>query len=141
MLLNWAGPDLMVPQSAPSDQAVAWNYEQFDGLTDLDHPAGNERSVFWDGHTPRPGMQPTPDVYTPGPLAGVAGTLGGQPLPTSERIKRVEGTATYTVSPSVQFRLGVGQQYQGVAQTVALADITNNPPTPDGMGAILAGWG
>jgi hypothetical protein len=141
-LLNWAGPDLMVPQGAPSDQAVASNYERFDGLTDLSHPAGNQDNVFWPGDkTPRPGMQPTPDVYTPGPLAGVVGTLGGQPLPVSDRLKKLPGSATYTVAPSVQFRLGVGQKYQGVAQTVALADITNNPPVPDGMSSILAGWG
>lgn len=140
-LLNWAGPDLMVPQGAPSDQAVAWNYEEFDGLTPLDGPAGNQRSEFWDGHGPRPGMQPTPDVYTPGAIPGVVGTLGGQPLPVADALHRQQGAATYTVAPSIQFRLGVGQKYQGVAQTVALADITNNPPVPDGMSAILAGWG
>jgi hypothetical protein len=141
MLLNYAGPDFMVPQAAPADHAVGWDYEQFDGLTPLEHPAGNQDNVFWLGATPRPGMQPTPDVYTPGPLAGAMGTLGGQPLPVSERIKRPQGKATFTITPSVQFKSGVGQNYQGVAQTVALADITNNPPVPDGMTAILAGWG
>lgn len=145
MLLNWAGPDLVVPEAAPTDLAVAPNFERFDGLTPLDHPAGSPK--FWgDGATPRPGMQPTEDTYTPGPLAGVVGVIGGQPLAaarTSPRITRPEGATTLTTDyiAAQQQRSGVGQDYQGVAQTVALQDLLDNPPEPAGMTAILAGYG
>lgn len=138
MILS-AGPDLVVPTAPPSDQAVAANFERFDGLTPLDHPAGQR--IFYPGGGPRPGSQPTPDTYTPGPQAGLVNTLGGQPLPVSPRITRPPGETTYTTALGVQFRTGVGQNYQGVAQTVALADITNNPPVPDSMSTILGGWG
>lgn len=144
MLLNWAGPDLVVPQQAPVDLAVAPNFERFDGLTPLDNPAGNQQLVYFDGKTPRPGQQPTPDEYTLGAIPGVVGVIGGQPLAaarTSPRITRPEGTTQLVTEYNTQSRFGVGQDYQGVAQTVALANLTNNPPVPDGMETILGGYG
>lgn len=146
MLLQWSGPDFVVPQVAPTDLAVGPKFERFDGLTPLDHPAG--RPEFWgpeNPDNPRPGMQPwQPDTYTPGPLAGVVGVIDGQPLAaarTSDRIHRPEGMTQRVQEYSTQNRRGVGQAYQGVAQTVQLQALVDNPPEPSGMTAILGGWG
>jgi len=145
MLLQWAGPSVL-PATPPPDLAVAPNFERFDGLEQppLEGPAGNQRIVFYPGG-PRPGASaPTPDEYTPGPISGVVGVIGGQPLPTSDRIHRPAGAFTSATAPSIQFRKGVGQHGPselGVAQTLALSQITNNPPQPGDLTSILAGWG
>ena len=139
LLGNVTGP-IPVPQSAPVDLAVASDFERFDGLTPLDHPAGQPGVA---GSANRPGQsQTTPDVYTPGPIAGVVGTLGGQPLPVSDRIHRGPGQTQEVNTPQMQWRLGVGQvgpSSLGVAQTVALSEITSSPPVPGDLTSILAG--
>jgi len=151
VLLQHAGP-LIVGQTPQPDMAVAYNFERFDGIDQppLDHPAaedpesGGSRGFGVDyGASPRPGQhnQPQGQVYTPGPLSGVVGVVGGQPLPVSPRITRPAGTVTLVNAPSIQWRLGVGQGYQGVAQTVALSEITDNPPVPGDLTSILAGQG
>lgn len=135
----------IVPAAGGTDLAVAPDFERFDGLTQLDNPAGQGRPMY--GATgagnPRPGQSvDTAKVYTPGPISGVVGTLGGQPLPTSDRIHRAPGS--YQASRGVgtmQFRLGVGQNNPGVQQTVALSQITNNPPIPGDISGIIAGLG
>jgi len=127
--------------------------------TGLDHPAnfdpvaggtgGGGTQYGWQlpGGSPRPGQSNTPadqQVYTEGPLQGVVGTLGGQPLPVSNRIYKGVGSYTKSRTPSVQFRTGVGQHGPsglGVAQTVALSEITNAPPQPGDLTSILAGLG
>ena len=159
-LFTGAVTQLIVPGTPPADMAVAPNFERFDGLEPLDHPAaedpdssgaGGAGSAYgWDvaGHSPRPGQadQPMNQVYTPGPLAGVVGVLGGQPLPNAHwradtAIQRASAP-TLVRAPSVQWRLGVGQRGPselGVAQTVTQSEITNNPPQPGDLTSILAG--
>lgn len=121
----------------------------------LDHPAnfdptnggtgGGGAQYGWNaGNSPRPGQsdQPLGQVYTEGVLQGVVGTLGGQPLPVSNRIYKGTGDYTRSRTPSVQFRTGVGQNGPsalGVAQTVQLSEITNAPPQPGDLTSILAG--
>jgi hypothetical protein len=152
ILLQWAGPLVGPPQTAPPDLAVAPNFERFDGLEQppLDNPAaldpmsGGSGGMGTDyGETPRPGQmnQPVGQVYNPGPISGVVGTVGGQPLPVEQWNYRGPGNYTHSKTPSVQWRLGQGQAYQGVAQTVALSEITNNPPVPGDLTSILAGFG
>jgi len=144
MLLQWSGPDFVVPGVAPTDLAVAQNFERFDGLTPLDNPAGNQQLVYFDGHQPRPGASdPTahPNTYTPGPIAGLVNVIGGQPLPVSDRIHRPAGVTQDVQEYNTQNRRGVGQAYQGVAQTIQLQRLVDNPPEPAGMTAILEGWG
>lgn len=151
-LLSGDVHQLIVPTTPQADMAVAANFERFDGLNPLDHPAGEGgqdsggAAYGWDvaGHSPRPGQsdQPLDQVYTPGPLAGVVGVLGGQPLPVGDCIHRGPGVPTLVRAPSVQWRLGVAQRGPselGVAQTVQLSEITNNPPQPGDLTAILAG--
>jgi hypothetical protein len=152
MLFVGAETGFTVSQVPQADQAVAPNFERFDGLElPLDHPAavedGSGRSASGYGATPRPGQhdQPLGQVYTAGPLRGLVGVLGGQPLPVRAWESADDSAATrgYTPSrtPSVQFRMGVGQDNQGVAQTVALSEITANPPIPGDLTSILAGLG
>jgi hypothetical protein len=159
LLTNWSGADLVVPENPPVDLAVAPNFERFSGIENsppLDHPAtstptdttgtGAAFGYGWTdpGRYPRPGQidEPLGQVYTPGALSGVVGVVGGQPLPTSPRITRPAGSYTGVIAPSVQWRLGVGQSTAaGAQQTVALSEITNNPPQPGDLTSIIAGLG
>jgi len=145
---------------------VGPGYEQFDGLTDNDPntinppPIGPESGVYYDNPVlsrqgPSNRGTPTPltdQTYTPGPIAFPVGTLQGQPWPARAGVYRAAsptgsgGPGGYTpaVAQGVQFRLGVGQRGPselGVAQTVALGEITNNPPEPGDLASILAGQG
>lgn len=147
MLLNWSG-QLIVPGTPQADQAVAANFERFDGLSQppLENPAYgvNAYGDAGTGCNPRTGQlgQPAGQVYTPGPISGVVGVVGGQPLPVAACINRAPGLGDYTkvISPGVQHRFGVGQAYQGAAQTVALSEITGNPPQPGDLTSIIAGY-
>lgn len=164
LLLNQGNPGAVLPVPAVNpwpDLKVAPNFERFDGLTlPTDHPAtqdpesggtGPGGAMYgWDelGHYPRPGSvdEPTGQVYTQGPLRGLTGTIGGQPLPVRDWKYQTDGRDGYTGSraPTVQFRQGVGQRGPselGAAQTVVLGGITNNPPEPGDLSAIIAGIG
>lgn len=157
LLLNWTGQDLVVPENPPADLAVAPNFERFSGIENsppVDHPAsaaadsgvGDGAAYGFGelGHSPRPGglNQPEGQVYTQGPLASTVGTVGGQPLPTSPRITRPPGAFTGVIAPTVQWRLGVGQSTAaGAEQTVALSEISSNPPVPGDLASIIAGQG
>lgn len=159
-LLN-ANPGMIVSPEVPQvDNAVAPNFERFDGLTlPTDNPAtadpmaggigtGAEFGYNVVGAYPRPGAVNTPvpeQVYTPGPLKGTVGVVGGQPRPTagSGQYREVAGSTVGGYTPgktnSIQQRLGVGQNNQGAAQTVQLSEITSNPPQPGDLSAIIAG--
>lgn len=144
----------IVPGSPQADLAVAPNFERFDGIDQpvLDNPAADVADGASGGSlgadynpTPRPGQtnQPIGQVYTEGPLSGVVGVLGGQPLPVADRIQRPAGVTTLVNAPTVQFRMGIAQRGPselGVAQTVALGQITSNPPEPGDLQSILSGW-
>ena len=100
----------------------------------------------WDrGNSPRPGQsdQPLGQVYTPGPLQGTVGVIGGQPLPVraweSSEDSAYRRGYTPSKTPSIQHRMGDGQNFGGLAQTVILSEITSNPPEPGDLTAILAG--
>lgn len=136
------GSKLVVPAdgSGPLDRTVAWNYERFDGLGPLDNSVNAEAPDY--GAGPRPGQhsQPTGQTYTPGPLTGLTNTLGGEPLPVADWRYRPGDYTPAHYAQRMQHRMGQGQAYQGVAQTVALGDITNNPPQPDSLENILRGF-
>lgn len=124
------------------DANIAPNFERFDGLMPLENPAGWQRTDG--GGSPfRPGQSvDTPDVYTPGPLSATVGTLGGQPLPAIAGEYRPEGQTTLVNTPSIQKRMGVGQNGPsalGAAQTTQLSEITNAPPVPGELSGIIAG--
>lgn len=140
VLLN-AG-ELIGPNNPQSDTAVAENFARFDGLGPLDNPAGRDRTQYIN-NGPRPGMAESPaDTYTPGPISGVVGTVGGQPLPVSPRVWRAPGQVTQVNTPSIQKRMGVGQNGPsalGAAQTTQLSEVTNNPPVPGDISGIIAG--
>lgn len=167
-----SNPGMIVGPAVPqTDLAVAPNFQRFDGLAapninppgngpaispgELDHPAGLNDTDYaagfaTDGGTysqsPRPGQmaQPLGQVYTEGPIQGVVGTVGGQPLPVSPRVYKDQGAYTPSKWPTIQHRLGVGQKGPsslGVANTVQLSEITNNPPVPGDLQSILGGWG
>jgi len=148
----------LVPQL---DLAVAPNFERFDGLdVPATNPAGaadtdtvGTGAVYGfdaPGAYPRPGQMNTPvsdQTYTAGPLKGVVGTVGGQPLSaasTSDRLRRPPGDYSPGKTHSIQFRLGVGQHGPselGAAQTTQLSEITGNPPVPGDLSGIIAGIG
>jgi hypothetical protein len=161
LFLNQGNPGAVVPvpQADPNpDLKVAANFERFDGLdVPADHP-GTTADIYdstpssaqygWNelGHYPRPGAvdQPFGQVFTQGALRGLTNTIGGQPLPVRDWKYQADGRDGYTGSrfPTVQFRQGVGQRGPselGAAQTVVLGGITNNPPEPGDLSAIIAG--
>jgi hypothetical protein len=148
LLLGFGG--FTVPGTAQSDLAVAGNFERFDGLNvpatnpatsnpDKATPTGEAKTPH--AYSPRPGMQDAPEeqVYTPGPLRGLTNTLGGQPLPVNDWKFRGDRQYTRGRTHSIQHRMGDGQANQGAAQTVALSEITGNPPIPGDLSGIIAG--
>jgi hypothetical protein len=164
LLLNQGNPGAVVPvpqEDTIPDLKIAANFERFDGLTlPTDHPAtadpdsggtGPGGAMYgWDklGAYPRPGAvdEPLGQVYTPGALRGLTNTIGGQPLPVRDWKYQEDGKDGYTAvrSPGIQFRQGVGQRGPselGAAQTTVLGGITNNPPEPGDLSAIIAGLG
>lgn len=154
LLLGFGG--FTVPTVPQPDLAVGANFERFDGLNvPADHPAtsdpesggtglGSEYGFGHRGAYPRPGAVDTPpaeQTYTPGPLKGLTNTLGGQPLPVNDWKYRGERAYTPGRTHSIQHRLGDGQNNPGAAQTVALSEITGNPPVPGELSGIIAGIG
>lgn len=142
-----------VPQTPPAELAHAAYFEAFDGLEPL---VNNDQSYIGgtaygkhgpDGgsDSPIPGFSNTPvsqQVYTRGPVAGITGRLGGQPLPVANCIYRVGRGYTEGANWLGAFQrthYGVGQNYQGPAQTTQLSEITNNPPVPGDLTGIIAG--
>lgn len=142
----------------PSATGGPTPYPENEANGGLDHPGnfdpesggtgGGGSQYGWDiaGNSPRPGQsdQPLGQVYTEGPLQGVVGTVGGQPLPVSPRMYKTQGNYTRSRTPSIQFRTGIGQHGPselGLAQTVQLSEITNAPPQPGDLTSILAGLG
>ncbi len=144
-------PTTVPAQSESPDLAIAANFERFDGLGQppLENPAaeseGTQLGEVYGTNVARPGQlnQEHGQVYTPGALVGVTGAIGAAPLPVQDW-KYHHGDFTAATAPGIQFRLGVGQRGPselGAAQTTALGGITNNPPEPGDLSAIIAGVG
>lgn len=134
----------MVPTEPPPELAHAANFERFDGFEPLVNNAGATSVGANYGTTPRPGQrnQPLGQVFTRSSLGGLTNTLGGQPLPVANWLYRVgRGYTPSRGASHLQHRLGVGQDYQGAAQTVALSEITGSPPVPGDLTSIIAGYG
>ena len=75
-------------------------------------------------------------------MAGITGRLGGQPLPVADwlyRTRRGYTPSSNLVGAFQRTHYGVGQAYQGPAQTTQLSEITNNPPVPGDLSGIIAG--
>lgn len=143
-LLYVTTPLPVVPGAAPAELAHAENFERFDGL-ELPTTNNTDQGLFGTDqkNNPRPGFTDTPideQTFTAAPLRGTVGVVGGQPLPIASWLYGGGRGYTPSESPTIQFRTGVGQGYQGAAQTVALSEITNNPPVPGDLSGIIAGW-
>jgi len=136
----------VVPSKPPAELAHATYFEAFDGLEPLEGSNnGGRLGATYDSSVPRPGQLNTPATslaYTRGPVVGIMGRLGGQPLPVADPRFRVGRGYTPSSNWAGNFQrthFGVGQNYQGVAQTVQLSEITGNPPVPGDLTGILAG--
>lgn len=146
LLTQWDGADeFVVPAEPMPALAHAPNFERWDGFDPLVNNDGSTDLGFNYGtKVARPGQlnQPIGQEFTRSSLGGLTNTLGGQPLPVADWLYRVgRGYTPSSGAAHPQWRLGVGQNYQGVAQTAQLADITNNPPVPDDLSSIISGWG
>jgi len=136
----------VVPTKPPAELAHAPYFEAFDGLEPLDNAPGQMGLGAAEGGQPaRPGQRNTPATaldYTRGPIAGITGRLGGQPLPVANPFFRVGRGYTPSSDWARSFQLthrGVGQNFQGDAQTTQLSQITGNPPVPGDISGIIAG--
>jgi hypothetical protein len=140
-LLLVSGPS--VPQSAPLESAVDTNYERFDGLT---YPQGLDMVPVGEGDnygpTARPGQLQTHGPSNGKPakgIPGVVGSVGASPLPVADCLHKVD-FETVTASPSnPNFRFGPGGAAPGLAQTVMMTEIIQNPPQPEGLSLIFTG--
>ena len=132
----------VVPTEPPAEVAHATYFETFDGLEPL---VNNDQATYVTSNVQRPGAGGTPvadQAYTRGPLVGVVGRLGGQPLPVASweyRTGRGYTEGGNLVGNLQRMHYGVGQNYQGAAQTVQLSEITANPPVPGDLSGIIAG--
>ena len=132
----------VVPTEPPAEVAHATYFETFDGLEPL---VNNDQAQWVSGAFQRPAAGGTPvaeQVYTRGPLTGVVGRLGGQPLPVASweyRTGRGYTEGANWLGNFQRVHYGVGQNYQGAAQTTQLSEITNNPPVPGDLSGIIAG--
>ena len=148
-LLNTDGvKETLVPAVAPAEMAHAQNFQRFDGLGPADNYDAHQssaRASYVPNSSPRPGQSDhTAITYTPAPQTTTVGTLGGQPLPVANWLYRLgRGYTPGRTSTAPQFRLGKsgqgGQNNTGLQQTVALSEITNAPPVPGDISAIIAG--
>ena len=137
------GPgNYVVPSQPPAELAHAAYFEQFNGLEPL---VNNDQARYLGGAVQSPGHGGTPVAtqgYTRGPVPGITGRLGGQPLPVASWNYRVGRGYTKGLNLLGNFQrthYGVGQNYQGPAQTTQLSEITNNPPVPGDLSGIIAG--
>lgn len=140
----------VVPQEPPLQDAVAPNYEVFDGLELPDSP--------YEGGYAKTGLTTTglgrsygTDVARPGALnefgpsqggiTGKVGAVGAQPLPVADCIHKDPSQYQSVKAPllTTQFFFGPGAQAPGIAQTLTLTDIQENPPVPGDMASILMG--
>jgi hypothetical protein len=139
----------VVPNQPPAELAHADYFEAFDGLEPLEgSDNGGRLGANYGTNVARPGQLNTPATaldYTRGAVVGIMGRLGGQPLPVADWHWR--GGRGYTPSTNwagdfqTRPNRGVGQNYQGIAQTVQLSQITGNPPVPGDITGIIAGFG
>jgi hypothetical protein len=152
--------NFLVPANPPLDDAVAPNFQRFDGV---DGPGDNYDAhptpLGWlnyegKGTGPKPGSGGSPEediVYTPGPHYGITNVLGGQPYPAADW--QPDGSVTPDLNRgftpgktyrSPQFWLGKlgygGQNNNGVEQTLMFSELNNNPPVPGDLATIMSGW-
>jgi hypothetical protein len=149
--------NFLVPPDPQLDDAVAPNFQRFDGVDgpeDNYDAHGAKVGAFEYGYRgPKPGADGSPladIVYTPGPHFGITNVVGGQPWPVADW--QPDGSVTPDVTRgftpgktyrSPQFWLGKaglgGQKNNGVEQTLALGEITSNPPVPGDLASIIGG--
>lgn len=135
-----AGP---VPETPPLEQAVAPNYRRYTGLN---HPLNEGMTPVGEGSnygpSARPGQEQTYGPANGRPargIPGVVGSVGASPLPVADCL-HATGFATAQGTPSnPNFRFGPGGAAPGLAATVAMTEIVNNPPQPEGLSYITGG--
>lgn len=142
LLLITAPP---VPTRPPLEHDVAPNYERFDGLEPLydfeGEPSGFVPTALGDSYGPsgRPGQLNTHGPRIGG-IPGKVGSVGASPWPVDNPNHPGYPRATvHATQLTTQYRLGPGGAAPGLAQTIAMTEITNAPPQPGDLTSILAG--
>ena len=129
------------PQTPPLQEAIADNYERFDGLDSTPYPLGDVEPT---GLNPdvRPGQRETHGSFM-GPNArgipGVVGSVGASPLPVADCLHKTEFATQAATQSNPNFRFGPGGAAPGLSQTIAMSEISKNPPQPGDLAAIFAG--
>lgn len=141
LMISYAKP---VPVTPPLESRVQENYVRYDGLDSTPYP-GLEVSPLEDAYptTPRPGASASDTKGKLGPNArgipGVVGSVGATPLPVGDCLKKTVFETVAATQSNPNFRFGPGGAYQGIAQTLAMSEITNNPPQPGDLASIFMG--
>ena len=147
-----------VPIKPPLEKRVQTNYERFDGFDSTPYPAdlvSDDAANPYGDRNPRPGQNgthgntPYGDIGRLGPNArgipGVVGSVGAAPRPGADCLKKTSAdfvsslTTAQATQSNPNYRFGPGGQFQGIAQTAAMSEITNNPPQPGDLASIIAG--
>jgi hypothetical protein len=135
-----AGP---VPETPPLEQAVAPNYRRYTGLNHPKNagmiPVGEGANY---GPSARPGQQQTYGPANGKPargIPGVSGSVGASPLPVADCLHRTVFETAQGTPANSNFRFGPGGAAPGLASTVQMSEIVNNPPQPEGLSYITGG--
>ena len=153
LMISYATP---VPASPPLEKRVQENYERFDGLDSTPYPGTvihDDAINLYDENNPRPGQNGTQgkdgDKGRLGPnprgIPGLVGSVGAAPLPVADCLKKTSDdfksalTTVASVQSNPNFRFGPGGAFQGIAQSIAMSEISSNPPEPGSLASIYAG--
>lgn len=140
----------VVPQAPPLVDAVGPVYEVFDGFELPDDPYAEGFQA--DGLVATPlGWSYGSDVAKPGGLpsrgpsqggiTGKVGAVGAQPLPVAECVHKDPSQFQAVKAPllTTQFFFGPGGVAPGIAETLSLQNVQDNPPEPGSLESILLG--
>lgn len=134
-----------LPASPPLQDRLDADYRRFDGLDSTPYPGGENTGLEVPyASTPRPGQAGTHgDAMGPNArgIPGVVGSVGAAPLPVGDCLRKVSFATVAATQSNPNFRGGPGGAYQGIAQTLAMTEISQNPPQPGDLASIIAGGG
>lgn len=125
-----------VPTQPGPENAVAPNYERYDGLESFPHVPSTPLGDYPAG--PAPGQRETRKGGVGG-IEGAVGTVGGMPLPVAEPMHRSQMGYTTASTFSTQANFGPVGMAPGFGGSSMGTYAQNNPGAPAPITDIFAG--